>query len=73
MLCGRQKDAVAIGAPAVSPAEDAIAVLPQDPEVAIPTSIELNRRIHLAASAIKPVTAVGLRRRWPGQTELEQE
>jgi hypothetical protein len=45
VLCGRRKDAVAIGASAVSPAEDAIAVLPQDPEVAIPTSIELNRRI----------------------------
>ena len=65
MLRGRQYDEhrvpVTIDAPAVSPAEDAVAVLPQDREVALPISVESNRRIHLPPSAFKPATAVRLR------------
>jgi hypothetical protein len=47
---------------AAAPAEDTVAVLPQEPEAAIPVSVEPNRRVHPPRSTVQPVTAVGPRR-----------
>ena len=53
---------VAVGARAPCPAEHAVAVLPQDLEVAISVCAEPRRCIHLPDSRSKPVAALGPRR-----------
>jgi hypothetical protein len=57
---GQHGSTIAVGL-AVSSAEDALAVLPQDLEVAIPIGAKSRRRFHVPDSAAGPVAIISLR------------